>query len=102
MVNNNVESRSLVSMFDWFASRQYFSSISWKRQEPEITDGWLNKCNTCRVVVYNKVLRANQIACLKCGHPASVNSAEYIYQLIVNVRDLLETNLSIEKGDIKN
>jgi len=82
MVNNNDDSRGLMSLFDWFANRRKSGPISRERQEREIADGLWNKCAACGVLAYTKDLRANQMVCLECGHHERVYSNERIRQLI--------------------
>ncbi|MCC5603249.1 acetyl-CoA carboxylase, carboxyltransferase subunit beta [Nostoc sp. CHAB 5714] len=77
-----IKSSSLMSLFDWFADRRKYYSMSQKYQEREIANELWNKCAACAVVTYAKDLRANQMVCLECGHHIRVDSNERIRQLI--------------------
>ncbi|PMB00809.1 acetyl-CoA carboxylase carboxyl transferase subunit beta [Fischerella thermalis CCMEE 5273] len=71
-----------MSLFDWFENRRKSGSLSWERQERDISDGLWSKCSACEILVYTKELRANQMVCQECGHHEQVYSDERILQLI--------------------
>jgi len=71
-----------MSLFDWFANRRKSGPISQERQEREIADGLLSKCEACGVMTYTKDLKANQLVCAECGHHHRVFSDDRIQQLI--------------------
>jgi acetyl-CoA carboxylase carboxyl transferase subunit beta len=76
------KSKSVMSLFDWFADRRKSSANVEGVQEREIADGLWTKCESCGVLSYSKDLRANQMVCPECDHHNRIFSHDRIAQLI--------------------
>ncbi len=76
------KSKSVMSLFDWFADRRKSSANVEGVQEREIADGLWTKCDSCGVLSYTKDLRANQMVCPECSHHNRIFSHDRIAQLI--------------------
>jgi acetyl-CoA carboxylase carboxyl transferase subunit beta len=76
------KSKSVMSLFDWFADRRKSSASVEGVQEREIADGLWTKCDSCGVLSYTKDLRANQMVCPECNHHNRIFSHDRIAQLI--------------------